>query len=137
MVSIVEKNSGNKERDALLNWGAKYAALAHMLMDAADSCLMFSIEKLDKVNCMLDYEHRIELERAKHAAKIARQEIKQATNSLYDCDEADCLIEETDWLLKCIVELTSRCNGNVYAMEDMYEYICRKKNTLKVVEGKK
>lgn len=119
------------EQEEHLRKGAVYTSLAYMLMDCADSCMMFAQDRLDKVDCYLPLERRVHLQMAKKSVKEARSVVTSVTEALYNCGESDKLIDDADWLLECIIEIIARTNNNDYARQDMLEYIKKKVKTVK------
>jgi hypothetical protein len=126
----------NAEQQKEVRHGAVYTSLAYMLMDCADSCMMFALDKLNKYDLVLPMEKRCQLEMTKMAVKQARDVITTTTSELYECSESDKLIEDADWLLQCIIEIMSRTNNNDYAKDAMLEYI-KKYNCKIKTTGKK
>lgn len=126
----------NAEQQKEVRHGAVYTSLAYMLMDCADSCMMFALDKLNKYDLVLPMEKRSQLEMTKMAVKQARDVMTTTTNELYECSESDKLIEDADWLLQCIIEIMSRTNNNDYAKDAMLEYI-KKYNCKIKTTGKK
>ena len=119
------------EQQAEVRKGAMYTSLAYILMDCADSCMMFALDKLNKYDLVLPMEKRCQLEMTKMAVKQARDVMNKTTEDLYACNSADMLIDDADWLLECIIEIVSRTNSNEYARQGMINYIKKYKHSLK------
>jgi hypothetical protein len=122
----------SKEQEDSLRTGAMYTSMAYMLMECSDQYLMTAGELLDSVDCVLPIERRTAILMAKDAVKQARDTVIHVTKPLYNCGEADILIDTSDWLLDCIHEIVKRTNSNECAQQAMLEYIRKYKRSIKM-----
>lgn len=111
------------EQREKLETGAMYTSLAYMLTDCADSCLMFAVDNLNNINCTIPNSRRQQLEYCKQILNHSRQVVNDTTKSLYECNEADNLIEITDWLLRCIIAIMKATQDDDKSKEKMIKYI--------------
>jgi hypothetical protein len=122
-----------EEQKQLLRTGTMYTSMAYMLMECADQYLMTSSELLAKVDCVMPIDRRTDILMAKSAVQQARDTVTHVTKPLYNCGEADLLIDTSDWLLDCVHEIVMRTNSNAPARQAMLEYIKKYKRSINVI----
>lgn len=121
-----------EEQKQFLRIGTMYTSMAYMLMECADQYLMTSSELLAKVDCVMPIDRRTDILMAKSAVQQARDTVTHVTKPLYNCGEADLLIDTSDWLLDCVHEIVMRTNSNAPARQAMLEYIKKYKHSPKM-----
>jgi hypothetical protein len=122
-----------EEQKQFLRTGTMYTSMAYMLMECADQYLMTSSELLAKVDCVMPIDRRTDILMAKSAVQQARDTVTHVTKPLYNCGEADLLIDTSDWLLDCVHEIVMRTNSNAPARQAMLEYIKKYKRSINVI----
>lgn len=114
-----------------------HTSLAYICSDVAHSNLMLAEQYLDKLDKMIPRGEIIQMMSVKNAIKIALKEVSNMSKPMYDCDSADILCDDSDWLHEIIKEVVQRSNNNEYAKNDILEYIKKYNRKIKTVEKKK
>jgi hypothetical protein len=134
--SNLERSKNIPEKDrAILSRANLMTKIGYCTVDAAQTFFLDADSLLSRVGMGLKHEDKYLLKRALNNAKILKTQLAQLASVLYEIDENQFALEDSDYFYSLILLATDRIGSDSKVSERIIKYLNKLPSNLKIINN--